>query len=81
MFSYRLHAPGQTDEGVDVLQKNRIKEAAQRYQYALKKFPREGLGEEGRTFHDLKLNFLLNLSRCKRKQNVSHPEQQGLLLM
>jgi hypothetical protein len=53
------------------VQKNRIKEAAQRYQYALKKFPREALqGEEGRTFHDLKLNFLLNLSRCRRKQNV-----------
>jgi hypothetical protein len=54
------------------LQKNRIKEAAQRYQYALKKFPREGGvgGEEGRTFQDLKLNFLLNLSRCRRKQNV-----------
>ncbi|XP_076455894.1 uncharacterized protein LOC143290385 isoform X2 [Babylonia areolata] len=57
------------EDGNILYKKNRIKEASQRYQYALKKFPREGLGEESRTFHDLKLNFLLNLSRCKRKQN------------
>lgn len=53
------------------LQKNRIREAAQRYQYALKKFPNENPVEDTRTFKDLKLNLLLNLSRCKRKLNVS----------
>ena len=53
------------------LQKNRIREAAQRYQYALKKFPNEDPVEDTRTFKDLKLNLLLNLSRCKRKLNVS----------
>ena len=52
------------------LQKSRIKEASQRYQYALKKFPRDSTPEEAQTFRDLKLNFLLNLSRCKRKMNV-----------
>ncbi|XP_071101400.1 protein TANC1-like isoform X2 [Haliotis cracherodii] len=57
------------EDGNILYKKNRIKEAAQRYQYALKKFPREGLGEEARTFKDLKLNFLLNLSRSKRKMN------------
>lgn len=53
------------------MQKNRIKDAAHRYQYALKKFPREGFGEDVRTFKELKVNLLLNLSRCKRKTNVS----------
>ena len=54
-----------------MLQKNRIKEAAQRYQYALKKFPEEAIGEDQKTFKEIKLNLLLNLSRCRRKQNVS----------
>ena len=54
-----------------LLQKNRIKDAAHRYQYALKKFPKEGFGEDVRTFKELKVNLLLNLSRCKRKMNVS----------
>lgn len=58
-------------------QKNRIKEASQRYAYALKKFPREGFGEDIRTFKELKLSLLLNLSRCKRKVNVS---QTSILL-
>lgn len=52
-------------------QKNRIRDAAHRYQYALKKFPREGLGDDVRTFRDLRVNLLLNLSRCKRKLNDS----------
>ena len=56
------------------LQKNRVREAAQRYNYALKKFPKDGLGEEGRTFREVKVNLLLNLSRCKRKLNVSAGE-------
>lgn len=56
---------------VYVWQKNRIKEASQRYQYALKKFPKENSPEEAQTFRELRLNFLLNLSRCKRKMNVS----------
>ncbi|XP_041372290.1 protein TANC1-like isoform X2 [Gigantopelta aegis] len=57
------------EDGHILYKKNRVKDSAQRYQYALKKFPREGLGDEARTFNDLKLNFLLNLSRCKRKLN------------
>ncbi|KAK3106124.1 hypothetical protein FSP39_013189 [Pinctada imbricata] len=57
------------EDGNVLYKKNRIKDAATRYNYALKKFPRE-LGEEHvRTFKDLKLNLLLNLSRCKRKLN------------
>lgn len=56
-------------------QKGKVKEAAQRYQYALKKFPREGFGEDLKTFRELKVSLLLNLSRCRRKMNVSpsHP--------
>lgn len=54
-----------------VLQKGKVKEAAQRYQYALKKFPREGFSEDLKTFRELKVSLFLNLSRCRRKMNVS----------
>jgi len=71
-------------------QKNRIRDAAFHYQYALKKFPvgldeeeQEGEGVSGggkagvteadqrRVFKELRVNLLLNLSRCQRKLNVS----------
>lgn len=54
-----------------VQQKGKVKEAAQRYQYALKKFPREGFSEDLKTFRELKVSIFLNLSRCRRKMNVS----------
>ncbi|GFR94297.1 protein TANC2, partial [Elysia marginata] len=57
------------EDGNILYKKNRIKEASQRYQYALKKFPRESSADEAMTFKELRLNFLLNLSRCKRKMN------------
>ncbi|XP_061182940.1 protein TANC2-like isoform X2 [Saccostrea echinata] len=57
------------EDGNVLYKKNRIREAAQRYQYALKKFPEDRIVEDSRTFKDLKLNLLLNLSRCKRKLN------------
>jgi len=53
-----------------LLQKGKVKEAAQRYQCALKKFPREGLSEDLKTFKELKVSLFLNLSRCRRKMNV-----------
>lgn len=46
-----------------------MKEAAQRYQYALRKFPREGFGEEMKAFTELRVSLYLNLSRCRRKTN------------
>lgn len=54
-----------------VLQKGKMKEAAQRYQYALRKFPREGFGDDLKAFKDLRVSLYLNLSRCRRKTNVS----------
>lgn len=60
---------------VPVQQKGKVKEAAQRYQYALKKFPREGFSEDLKTFRELKVSLFLNLSRCRRKMNVSPPEE------
>jgi len=57
------------EDGNILYKKNRIKDAAHRYQYALKKFPQEGFGEDVRTFKELKVNLLLNLSRCRRKIN------------
>lgn len=53
-------------------QKGKMKEAAQRYQYALRKFPREGFGEDLKAFRELRVSLYLNLSRCRRKTNVSH---------
>lgn len=51
-------------------QKGRMKEAGQRYQYALRKLPREGQGEELKGLRDLRVSLYLNLSRCRRKTNV-----------
>ncbi|KAI4874683.1 hypothetical protein NFI96_002316, partial [Prochilodus magdalenae] len=58
------------EEGDGFYKKGKVKEAAQRYQYALKKFPREGFTEDLKTFRELKVSLLLNLSRCRRKMNV-----------
>uniref|UniRef100_A0A8C2Q192 Tetratricopeptide repeat, ankyrin repeat and coiled-coil containing 2a n=1 Tax=Cyprinus carpio TaxID=7962 RepID=A0A8C2Q192_CYPCA len=57
------------EEGDGFYKKGKVKEAAQRYQYALKKFPREGFTEDLKTFRELKVSLLLNLSRCRRKMN------------
>ena len=61
---------------VALLQRNRIRDAAYRYQYALKKLP--ATGHENATdpasieiYAELQVNLMLNLSRCKRKLNVS----------
>nr|CAD7458980.1 unnamed protein product [Timema tahoe] len=57
------------EDGNVLYRKSRLKEAAHRYHYALKKFPSEELGEHHNTFDQLRINFLLNQSRCKRKMN------------
>ncbi|XP_024435584.2 protein TANC1 isoform X2 [Desmodus rotundus] len=57
------------EEGNMLYKKGKMKEAAQRYQYALRKFPREGFGEDMRPFNDLRVSLYLNLSRCRRKTN------------
>ncbi|XP_025157135.1 protein TANC2 isoform X3 [Harpegnathos saltator] len=68
------------EDGNVLYRKNRLKEASHRYAYALKKFPispeEDCQGQEQshmmlqlQTFTQLRLNFFLNLSRCKRKMN------------
>lgn len=72
------------EDGNVLYRKGRLKEASHRYAYALRKFPgapeqvQDAQSQEQsnlmlhlQTFAQLKLNFLLNLSRCKRKMNVS----------
>lgn len=60
------------EDGNILYRKNRLQEAAHRYQYALRKLPTPStFGEYCGTFLQLKVNFLLNHSRCKRKMNVS----------
>ena len=51
-------------------QKEKWREACHKYQCALKKYPTEAFGDEIRTFKELKVNLLLNVSRCKRKLEV-----------
>ncbi|KFP31684.1 Protein TANC1 [Colius striatus] len=57
------------EEGNVLYKVGKMKEAAQRYQYALRKFPREGFGEEMKAFNELRVSLYLNLSRCRRKTN------------
>nr|XP_023695712.1 protein TANC1-like isoform X2 [Paramormyrops kingsleyae] len=57
------------EEGNLLYKKGKMKEAAQRYQYALRKFPRDGFGEDLRAFKELRVSLYLNLSRCRRKTN------------
>ncbi|CAH0559167.1 unnamed protein product [Brassicogethes aeneus] len=57
------------EDGNILYRKSRLREAAHRYQYALKKFPTEDQGDHNKAFHQLQINFLLNFSRCKRKLN------------
>uniref|UniRef100_A0A8C2YZ07 Tetratricopeptide repeat, ankyrin repeat and coiled-coil containing 1a n=1 Tax=Cyclopterus lumpus TaxID=8103 RepID=A0A8C2YZ07_CYCLU len=55
------------EEGNMLYKKGRMKEAGQRYQYALRKLPRDGQGEELKGLKDLRVSLYLNLSRCRRK--------------
>ncbi|KAJ8680121.1 hypothetical protein QAD02_015908 [Eretmocerus hayati] len=70
------------EDGNVLYRKSRLKEASHRYTYALRRFPEApeiSLGPEHEdhshtlahqhSFTQLKMNFLLNLSRCKRKMN------------
>lgn len=57
------------EDGNVLYRKGRLREAAHRYSYALSKFP--PTDELDATFKQLRLNFMLNYSRCKRKMNVS----------
>ncbi|XP_031779288.1 protein TANC2 isoform X2 [Nasonia vitripennis] len=68
------------EDGNVLYRKARLKEASHRYSYALRKFPTSPEQSQGpehedqnhvlahiQSFAQLKMNFLLNLSRCKRK--------------
>ena len=59
------------EDGVALCRKGRLKEAAHRFSYALRKLPSGDQGDHNPTFQHLKLHLTLNLSRCKRKMNVS----------
>lgn len=68
------------EDGNVLYRKNRLQDASHRYAYALKKIPdnvsstaTDEADEESAhvaTYEQLKFNFLINLSRCKRKMNV-----------
>lgn len=82
LFDFRIVLLNKLLEDGNVLyRKNRLQDASHRYQYALKKIPsnldatptEDGDEEYAHiaTYQQLKFNFLINLSRCKRKMNVS----------
>ncbi|XP_071942974.1 protein TANC2-like isoform X2 [Antedon mediterranea] len=55
------------EDGNTLYKKSKWKDACHRYLYALKKFPSESFGDDVKTFKELRVNFYLNVSRCKRK--------------
>ncbi|CAL4113280.1 unnamed protein product [Meganyctiphanes norvegica] len=57
------------EDGVALCRKGRLKEAAHRFSYAIRKLPTGDQGENSSTFTQLQLHLTLNLSRCKRKMN------------
>lgn len=62
------------DDGNTLYKKQRLQESAQRFQYALKKFPPAddyGGVEFQAAFEQLKIHLSLNLARCRRKLGVS----------
>ena len=64
------------DDGNTLYKKQRVRESAQRFQYALKKFPpveQYGGAEYETTYRQLQVHLTLNLARCKRKLGVSQP--------
>jgi len=77
LFCYRLVLMGKLlDDGNTLYKKQRLRESAQRFQYALKKFPPVedfGGAEYRPAFQQLQLHLHLNLARCKRKLGVSIP--------
>ncbi len=61
------------DDGNTLYKKQRLRESAQRFQYALKKFPpvEDYGGPDYRdAFEQLRVHLTLNLARCKRKLGV-----------
>lgn len=71
IFIYRVMLLNKLQEdGVALCRKGRLKEAAHRFSYALRKLPTGDQGEHTATFTHLRLHLTLNLSRCKRKMNV-----------
>ncbi|KAJ8003551.1 hypothetical protein DPEC_G00149520 [Dallia pectoralis] len=57
------------EEGNLLYKKGRMKEASQRYQYALRKFPRDNFGDDLKALKELRVSLYLNMSRCRRKTN------------
>merc|ERR1719282_381042 len=54
------------EDGNTLFKKSKILDAAQRYQYAVKRVPHVA-GNHKTVFDQLRIHLLLNLARCKRK--------------
>ena len=70
MVDYRLTLLNKLlEDGNTLFKRNKLPEAAQRYQYAAKRTPQIHQGTHKKVFDQLKIHLLLNLSRCKRKMH------------
>ncbi|CAG7629519.1 unnamed protein product [Allacma fusca] len=66
------------EDGNVLYRKGQLKDAIYRYQYALRKIPVNEYDEDMQaTFDEIKMTFMLHLSRCKRKMNE---EQEAIHL-
>ena len=60
------------EDGNVLYRKGQLKDAVYRYQYALRKIPVNEYDEGMQAaFDEMKMTFMLQLSRCKQKMNVS----------
>ena len=57
------------EDGNTLFKRNKLPEAVQRYQYAVKRVPQLPAGDRQHkpVFDQLRIHLLLNLARCKRK--------------
>ena len=56
------------EDGNILYKKGKLEEAATRYTYAAKRVPLSQASDLGAVFLQLRIHLLLNLSRCRRKQ-------------
>ena len=55
------------EDGNTLFKRNKLADAVQRYQYAVKRVPHLAAGQHKPVFDQLRIHLLLNLARCKRK--------------
>ena len=55
------------EDGNTLYKRNKLSEAVQRYEYAVKRVPHLAGGQHKKVFDQLRVHLLLNMARCRRK--------------